>query len=232
MKQMKYRKRQYLKEILDWGKWHGYEYVILNLHTHPCAYICLTKNDIYNQKDYDDIPIDVHGGLTFAEPILYRVKQYSDKYKCDVNISIKRDWIIGWDYNHYQDYNYELAMHGHRYTTKEILDDVHNVITQLAIDNLRNGVIKRIHEECQDCDEYSCFCMTNLNDLDDIMGQVTINGNKIENMNNSDYYFYLDILNRYIITNEKYMDKLESIIWDYNHPHSDWDNCDADFYGV
>lgn len=27
-------------------------------------------------------------------------------------------------------------------------------------------------------------------------------------------------------------DKIWDIVYEYNHPWSDWDNCDADFYGV
>lgn len=232
MKQMVYNRKnkKELKEVLDWDKWHNYEYVILNLHTHPCAYICLTKDDIYNQKHYNEIPVETHGGLTFAEPILYRVKQYSDKYKCDINTSIRKDWIIGWDYNHYQDYN-SMEGYGHRYTTKEMLDDVHYVIKQLAIDNLKDGIIEEIHEEC-DYDEYGGISIPSLDDLDDIMGQVFINGQRIETMNDNDYYFYLDILKKEILTDGLYMHKLENLIHDYKHPYSDWDNCDADFYGV
>lgn len=35
----------------------------------------------------------------------------------------------------------------------------------------------------------------------------------------------------------KFFDKIDKepiwdIVWEYNHPWSDWDNCDADFYGV
>lgn len=132
MKEMKYkRKREHLKNILDWDIYDNYEYIILNLHSHPCAYVCLKSDDIFNQKHYDDIPIETHGGLTFAEPTLYHIEQYSDKYKCVVNTSISRDWIIGWDYNHYGDYNSIFHEIGHKYTTKEMLEDVHDVIRQL-----------------------------------------------------------------------------------------------------
>ena len=234
MKEMTYKKeKEYLKDVLDWGVWHNYEYVILNLYTHPTAYICLTSDDIFCNKHYDDIPIDVHGGLTFAEPTLYRIKEYSKKYKCNVNTSINRDWIIGWDYNHYGDYNSNNSMYGHsgrKYTTEEILEDCKQVIKQLIICNLKQAIINRLHEEAYE-DEWGRH-IPSLKELDDITGQVIIHGKKIEEMKDDDYYYYLKILKEELMTDETYMQKIENLIWDFEHPYNDWDNCDADFYGV
>ena len=233
MQEMIYKNKiGYLKDILDWGTWHNYEYVILNLHSHPTAYVCLTSDDIFSQKHYDDIPVTVHGGLTFSDPILYRIKQYSPKYKCDVNTSIARDWIIGWDYGHYGDYSRVLQNSGRKYTKQEILEDTKSVIKQLITENMKEAIKERIEEECQDCDEYGGRYVPSLDDIVDIMGQAKLNGEKIETMSNDNYYYCVKILNEEIITDDEYMRELEDIIDEYAHPWSDWDNCDADFYGV
>ena len=232
MQEMVYKdKREYLKDILDWRTWHNYEYVILNLHSHPTSYVCLTSNDVFYQKDYNDIPIQVHGGLTFSEPTLYCIKQYSPKYKCDVNTSITRDWIIGWDYGHYGDYSKIMQESGRKYTTKDILKDTKSVIKQLITYNMKQAIKERICDEC-DYDDYGAYCVPSLDDIDDIMGQAKLNGEKIEMMSDDDYYYCLKILNEEILTDTEYMNELEYIIDEHENPWSDWDNCDADFYGV
>ena len=114
----------------------GYKYLILSLHTHPCCYIFIDKDNELCGKTYDEIhemiPLDAHGGLTFSEPTLYRVLEYSDKYKCDTLQSITYDWIIGWDYAHYGDFYYDgYSFTGKRYTTQELQAEVKDVIEQL-----------------------------------------------------------------------------------------------------
>jgi hypothetical protein len=32
-----------------------------------CGYVCIPPNHPYHGTDYNDIPVDVHGGLTFGE---------------------------------------------------------------------------------------------------------------------------------------------------------------------
>ena len=132
MREMIYENRiNHNKVILDKGFFKDYEYIILSLGSHPCAYVCIDSNNPFYNQDYDDIPIDVHGGLTFADNTLYRVLQYSEKYKCDTLQTIKRDWIIGWDYGHYGDYNKILDPTGIKYTTQAIKNEVEYVINQL-----------------------------------------------------------------------------------------------------
>ena len=44
-----------------------YRCVILGLSIgHRCGYVGLPKEHKYNDKDYDEIDVNVHGGLTFA----------------------------------------------------------------------------------------------------------------------------------------------------------------------
>ena len=45
----------------------GYHIVVMFVNTHRCGYVGLPKGNKYVGYDYDDIDVDVHGGLTFAE---------------------------------------------------------------------------------------------------------------------------------------------------------------------
>jgi hypothetical protein len=51
---------------------------------HLCGYVSLTSDNDFFGKDYDDIPVRCHGGLTYAS-------EEGDK------------WVIGFDCAHYED---------------------------------------------------------------------------------------------------------------------------------
>lgn len=126
MKEMKYQAER-KKELLDSGKCMGYNYYILNLGTYPTAYIEIPKNHKYYLKNYDEINIDVHGGLS-----------YSDNYLIVENEKLTNTWFIGWDYAHYDDFigyelNYPLEFRtsGKKWTTEEIQEEVYSVCKQL-----------------------------------------------------------------------------------------------------
>lgn len=114
-------------EVLFFGKYKGYQFYILNLGAHPTAYINVIDDIRYSYKDYNDINLDVHGGLT-----------YSNKSLLAENEMVK-GWFIGWDYGHYNDYaGYELRFpnelqsNGKKWTTQEIFEEVKNAIEQLV----------------------------------------------------------------------------------------------------
>lgn len=115
--------------VLNRGIYKGYEYLVISLGRHPTAYVCLTEKDEYFGKHYDEIYIDCHGGITYAEPTISFL-EWSEKYKCMVRTSIKDKWIIGWDYAHYGDYDI-WSRSGRKYTTKEITQECKKVIKQL-----------------------------------------------------------------------------------------------------
>lgn len=130
MKEMKYQLDRKI-EILDTGYCFGLLYYILNLGTHPVAYIKIPKGHILFNKDYDDIyeevDIDVHGGLTYSNDHLY----ISETQKIE-------GWFIGWDYAHYGDYaGYEemfpenIRTGGKRWTTEEIFAEVKEACYQI-----------------------------------------------------------------------------------------------------
>ena len=126
MKEMKYGFNLLNKtEILDDGNYKGYNYVIVNYGMHPCAYIEIPKGHRFYEKDYEEIDLDCHGGLTFSD---FRDFGFGEKY------------YIGWDYAHLGDYigarsfpsfNEYAGGTDKRWTTAEILDEVREVIEQI-----------------------------------------------------------------------------------------------------
>lgn len=125
IKQMIYQKDRKM-ELLHKGNYKGYNYYILNLGTHPTAYIEIPKGHKLYQKDYDDIYINVHGGLTYSDDSLMGVKS--------------ENWFIGWDYAHYDDY---AGFYGdmteffknnlRKWTTEEIIEECKNGIEQIIM---------------------------------------------------------------------------------------------------
>lgn len=129
-KQMVYQAKRKI-EILFEGKYKDYQFYILNLGTHPTAYIEIPKTSKLFGKSYKEIysmgiDIDVHGGLTYASKYLKDVKENS--------------WFIGWDYAHAGDYVgyrmsyskvFELSIDKKKWTTEEIFEDVVNCIEQI-----------------------------------------------------------------------------------------------------
>ena len=147
MKEMIYKKDRKI-EILYHGFYKDYEFYIMNLGIHPTAYVNVIDNKLLAMKDYHDIDINVHGGLTYSENKLY--------------INDKREkvsgWFIGWDYGHYNDYaGYEMNLpeeirsNGKKWTTEEIFKDVKNVIEQ-CINYIEENKEKQI-DEWEDIEE-------------------------------------------------------------------------------
>ena len=132
MKPMIYSYNRVKPDILFEGKYMNYQFYILNLGTHPTAYVEIPITSIFYNKKYDEIyfsmgiDIDVHFGLTYSED--YLLNKYNS-------------WFIGWDYGHFSDYcgldlnpiNIELGFvsGGKKWTTEEIYEDVKKCINQL-----------------------------------------------------------------------------------------------------
>lgn len=117
-------KRLNSPERIAEGIYKGFHYYVLNLGTHPCAYIDVTDTNL-NGIHYSNIDIECHGGLT-----------YSDDNLATVN---KIGWFIGWDYAHYYDFaGYYLEHNNYifdeckKWTTEEIVHECKEVIDQLA----------------------------------------------------------------------------------------------------
>lgn len=128
MKEMVYTiKRK--QTVLDDGEYKGYHYVIKSLGSHPCAYVEIPENNSLYGKSYDDLDyISCHGGLTYSENHLV----------IDDNGSKLDGWFIGWDYAHAGDVIGTceiLGLNEKRWTTGEMLQEVHSVIEQIIAIN-------------------------------------------------------------------------------------------------
>lgn len=126
MKEMIYSAKM-KKEVLHSGEYNGHKFCVMNLGTHPTAYI---ECKLENCNSYGDTRLDaisVHGGFT------YLGKAYWDE--TDKTI------YLGWDYAHYMDYaGYETVLpdclritENKKWTTGEIYEEVKNVIDQMRV---------------------------------------------------------------------------------------------------
>ena len=105
------------------GTYKNFDYYVLNLCTHPTAYVDVSASPL-NGVCYNDIDIYCHGGLTYSESTLNTVD--------------KKGWFIGWDYAHYGDYmDYgdtylnNMFPDKKKWTTEEIVEECKNVIDQI-----------------------------------------------------------------------------------------------------
>ena len=69
----------------------------------PCGwgngYVLLDKDHKYFGKHYDDIPVEVHGSLTFSELVKEEMlKHFKELSKEDIG-----KWMIGFDTAHFRD---------------------------------------------------------------------------------------------------------------------------------
>lgn len=124
MKPMIYGAKRII-EVLDEGYFEDYHYCIISFGTHPAAYIELPRWHQYYGKEYYNIDIDCHGGLTFST-------------NNGLQIINSEGFWIGWDYAHFDDYNgFEaiypeyLQTNGKKWATEEILKEIKDVILQL-----------------------------------------------------------------------------------------------------
>lgn len=125
MKEMIYDRNEF--HVLDCGNYLGFEYCIVSYGTHPCAYVQIPEGHPLYMVDYLEATRTpkCHGGITYS----------GDLYRREPLIE-KDGWWIGWDYNHFDDYNasYESIRWGcghKRWTTEEIYQEVVHVCEQL-----------------------------------------------------------------------------------------------------
>lgn len=122
-KRMIYKKVRQI-ELLYSGTYKNINYHIISYGTHPCAYIEIpVGHPLYGIGYYDlyekGFDIDVHGGFTYSQHSLMGINT--------------NNWILGWDYAHYDDYIYGLNDNGNlkKWTTSEIEKECQKVIEQV-----------------------------------------------------------------------------------------------------
>ena len=122
IKQMEYGRS---KGILAHGTYRDFEYAIVSMGSHPCAYIGIPEGHRLYCQNMGSVECDMlpaHGGITYSQSGLGSVGLMDDK------------WVIGWDYGHYGDYM-ELGgdkLPGKKWTTEEILSEVQKVIDEIV----------------------------------------------------------------------------------------------------
>lgn len=84
-----------------------------------CAYVGVPADSSLAGRDYDDMPLNCHGGLTFSD--------------AGGRSGWPEGWYwYGWDYAHGGDFlNYAPRMGGHRWTLEEIEAETRGVMDQL-----------------------------------------------------------------------------------------------------
>jgi hypothetical protein len=105
-----------VKIVADWFD-GGVRIIIMSLHSHFTVYFGIPENHPLAGFSYNDLPISVHGGLTFAH-------KGDDKY-----LPVGFFWY-GWDYAHVGDFTYFEGIeqtpfkNDRDWTLKEVKDDI------------------------------------------------------------------------------------------------------------
>ena len=117
-----YQKPRY--EVVGYGIYKDVKWAIVSIRgSHPCAYI----QDMFDWGKYDnfdDIPLRVHGGVTFYDNCYFNKEEENVKY-------------IGWDYAHCDDFIAYPEMPSledlncKKWTYDEVKQDVYNAIDQM-----------------------------------------------------------------------------------------------------
>lgn len=99
--------------------------VLLIRQSHRCGYVRVPKNNPAFELNYEDVPVDVHGGLTFSNMSL--TGQPDDE---------NYHWF-GFDCAHFGD-EIRLSglrngfLHGHWWTLEEVITETNSLAEQLA----------------------------------------------------------------------------------------------------
>lgn len=129
MKEMIYKgsveNEQKVIDMLDEGIYKGFHYVIVSYGIHPCAYVEIPEgHKLYNASNQNEFyDIACHGGInfnTYTGLPFVPIKNHNEGH------------YIGWSFSTIgYDYIFGVCYCGKKWTTKEIFEDVKNVIEQL-----------------------------------------------------------------------------------------------------
>jgi len=101
--------------ILAKGYFKDYKFAVVSYGKYPCAYVTIPKDHaLYMNVEDASYIIRCHGGVSYSGVTSYM-----------------EGWAVGWDYNHYNDYDAECYEYGFKYTTEKLLEHVQEVIEQL-----------------------------------------------------------------------------------------------------
>lgn len=139
-------------KILAQGTFRGWDYICVNMGTHPTAYVRIPKESKFYQKHYDTIEqleFYPHGHFTFSDMLF---SSYFDR-------KITDGWYLGWDYGHAGDYrcpislgvgnphNFGLPYGAIQHSTDEMIGEAHLVIIALQ---KRENEVESAADEAQE----------------------------------------------------------------------------------
>lgn len=111
---MVYTRTRFKKPVIICDKiMEGHRCIILDLGTHPCAYVGVPSTSKLVGVSSELLPMDCHGGFTYA--------------------SFGKDYLpegyywFGWDYAHAGDFSFISEPEGKKWTVKEIESECWNV---------------------------------------------------------------------------------------------------------
>ena len=104
-------------KVLADGTYLGFKVCILSYGTHPCCYFKLNEGDKFIGEGMDSIPLNCHGGITFAQ-------------ETDKDSPMGEGYWLGWDYAHCGDAfgSGMLGLSGKKYTTDMLVADLKEAI--------------------------------------------------------------------------------------------------------
>ena len=118
-REMEYSTERTSSHVLARGCYNGHPFLVINSHGYiPCGYVNAAGTALEG-KEWDEIDIDCHGGITFA-----------DKF---APVTCEDGWWIGWDYAHLNDYDPTLPYtdDGQKYDTADVVRECVSVIDQI-----------------------------------------------------------------------------------------------------
>lgn len=147
MKEMIYGESKENPDVLYSGEYRGHKFAILNLGSHPTAYV-EDKIGLIGYEDFRLNGISVHGGFTFHDTGYWG------------NDSEKISWL-GWDYAHSGDFmgyystDNPFYYSSKQWTTAEIYEEVKGVVEQIieAEQYAKTDEAKSIQAMLEDCRE-------------------------------------------------------------------------------
>lgn len=168
MREMIYRDRYKIPQLLELNEYKGYTYIILSQGTHPTAYVRVDKDSIfYGRGDWNDSlknnPVDdipCHWGVTYANDHLHWTHA---GYDCNYEKN-NGYWFIGWDYAHCDDYTYSPINimgidTGEKWTTEKIVNECHKVIDAMIDIEAKYKIKSAFYDWAWDnclCQSYDC----------------------------------------------------------------------------
>ena len=141
----------------DIGVGYQFKFIVKNNYMNPCAYVYLPDHMIVNAttEEWFEENIDCHGGVTWCDHYVPGV---------DETCNSPGYWF-GWDYAHLGDYIYGLAPrpNDRKYTVKEIIEDIADVVDQLNtiikdnyLDSKDQQLMKTFENVQKHCNEHNC----------------------------------------------------------------------------